>query len=40
MLTFNINEGKISDLNVIELGMRGIVKNVDDYLFKLNKYKD
>lgn len=39
MLTFNISEGKISDLNVIELGMRGIVKDVDDYLFKLNKWE-
>ncbi len=39
MLTFNISEGKIKDLNVIELGMRGIVKDVDDYLFKLNKYE-
>lgn len=40
MLTFNIENGKIGDLNVIELGMRGIVKDVDEYLFKLNKYKD
>jgi hypothetical protein len=23
-------------LNVIELGLRGIVKDVNDYLFKLN----
>lgn len=39
ILTFSIDEGKILDLNVVELGMRGIVKDVDDYIFKLNKYK-
>ncbi len=37
ILTFNIDNGKIGDLNVIELGMRGIVKDVDDYIFKLHK---
>lgn len=39
ILTFTIDDGKIGDLNVVELGMRGIVKDVDDYLFKINKYK-
>lgn len=39
ILTFDVDAGKISNLNVIELGMRGIVKDVDDYLFKLNKYE-
>lgn len=38
MLTFNIEQGVIGSLNVIELGMRGIVKDVDEYLFKINKY--
>jgi len=36
ILTFTIDDGKIADLNVVELGMRGIVKDVDDYIFKLN----
>jgi len=40
LLTFDIEGGNIGNLNVVELGMRGIVKDVDDYLFKLNKYKD
>jgi putative phosphoesterase len=35
LLTFTIDEGKIKDLAVIELGIRGIVKDMDDYLFKL-----
>ena len=39
ILTFTLDNGKIGDLNVVELGMRGIVKDVDDYIFKLNKYK-
>lgn len=37
LLTFTINDGKIDDLNVVELGMRGIVKDVDNYIFKLNE---
>ena len=37
LLTFTIDAGKIGDLKVIELGMRGIVKNIDDYIFKLKK---
>ena len=37
MLTFSIDNGKIGNLNVVELGMRGIVKDVDDYIFKLRK---
>lgn len=35
LLTFTINEGKLQDINVIELGIRGMVKNVDDYILKL-----
>ena len=37
LLTFTVSEGEIGDLSVVELGMRGIVKNVDDYIFKLRK---
>lgn len=36
ILTFCIDNGKISDLNVVELGIRGIVKDVDDYIFDIN----
>lgn len=32
LLTFVIDEGKIGDLNVIELGIRGRVKDVDEYV--------
>ena len=39
ILTFDIEDGNISNLNVVELGFRGIVKDVDEYLFKLNKYE-
>jgi len=39
LITFDLEDGVIGNLNVIELGMRGIVKDVDEYLFKLNKYK-
>lgn len=37
LLTFTIDDGKIGDLNVVELGIRGRVKNPDDYIFKLKK---
>lgn len=35
ILTFAIDGGTIQDLNVVELGRRGIVKDLDDYIFKI-----
>lgn len=35
LLTFTIDDGTIGDLNVIELGRRGIVKDLDDYILKI-----